>query len=228
MFAADDWTTSTQGTFMRFNTTASGTTSTSTRMLIADDGNIGIGTTNPSDKLDVNGIIRVATLGAAGATPLCRNASNQIATCSSSLRYKTDITPFTGGLELVKRLRPIRFTWKQGGARDLGFGAEEVARVDPLLTFTNDKGEIEGVKYDRISVALVNAVKEQQMQIEQQQAQIKTQRTLIRQQQTIAQRQEAQLAEQRAALTRQQAEIDSLKRLVCASHPHATVCKRRP
>ena len=34
------------------------------------------------------------------------------------------------------------------------------------------KGEIEGVKYDRVGVVLINAVKEQQAQIEQQRSQI--------------------------------------------------------
>src|SRR5204863_180996 len=161
-----------------------GTLTTGTKVFIRDDGNVGIGTTVPDDKLEVNGLIRVNSLGAAGATLLCRNGSNQISTCSSSIRYKTAITPFTGGLAIVKRLRPIRFIWKQGGAGDIGFGAEEVAQVEPLFTFTNDEGEIEGVKYDRISVVLVNAIKEQQTQIAQQQAQITTQRTLIRRQQT--------------------------------------------
>ena len=227
MSAAEAWTNTTQGTSIKFNTTTKGTTTTLTRMFIADDGNIGINTTAPDDKLEVNGIIRVNLLGSAGATQLCHNSSSQIATCSSSLRYKTDIAPFTSGLALVKLLRPITFTWKQDGMRDVGFGAEDVAEVAPLFTFRNDRGEIEGVKYDRVSVLLVNAIKEQQTQIEQRQAQITTQGTLIRQQQTIAQRQEAQLAEQRAAIASQQAEIGELKRLVCAGHPRAFVCKRR-
>ena len=164
MKTSEAWSSTANGTLIRFNTTASGTTTTSTRMIILDDGSVGIGTTAPNDKLEVNGIIRVATLGSANTTTaLCRNTSFQIATCnSSSLRYKTDIRPFTGGLEMVNRLRPITFTWKQGGGRDVGFGAEDVAKVEPLFTFTNDKGEIEGVKYDRVSVVLINAVKQQQ------------------------------------------------------------------
>ena len=67
---------------------------------------------------------------------------------------------------LIKRLRPIRFSWKQDGMRDVGFVAEEVAAVEPLLVTYNDKGQIEGVKYDRISAVLINAIKEQQAQIE--------------------------------------------------------------
>ena len=54
----------------------------------------------------------------------------------------------------------------------MGLVAEEVAEVEPLLVTTNKQGEIEGVKYDRVGVVLINAVKEQQAQIEQQQMQI--------------------------------------------------------
>ncbi len=52
--------------------------------------------------------------------------------------------------------------------RDLGLGAEDVEKVEPLLVTYNEKGEVEGVKYDRVAVVLLNAVKEQQAQIEQQ------------------------------------------------------------
>src|SRR5262249_8607811 len=49
------------------------------QMRITNAGRVGIGTTAPADKLHVNGIIRVATLGAADpSTPLCRNSLNQI------------------------------------------------------------------------------------------------------------------------------------------------------
>ncbi|MEQ1646666.1 MAG: tail fiber domain-containing protein, partial [Pyrinomonadaceae bacterium] len=143
-------------------------------------GNVGIAIAGtPLDKLHVDGIIRVSTLGAAGGTSLCRNASGQISTCSSSLRYKTNINRFGLGLNLVNQLKPITFDWKDGGMHDLGLGAEDVAAIEPLLVTYNTKGEVEGVKYDRIGVVLVNAVKEQQQTIERQQDQIDTQRKLI-------------------------------------------------
>ena len=69
-------------------------------------------------------------------------------------------------MNIINRLRPISFTWKQDGVKDIGFGAEEVEKVAPLFTFRNDKGEIEGVRYDRLGVIFVNAFKEQQAQIE--------------------------------------------------------------
>jgi trimeric autotransporter adhesin len=158
--------------------------------------NVGIGTTAPLDRLHVNGIIRVITLGAAGSTTLCQNASNQIATCSSSLRYKADIKPFWPGLNLARRLQPITFKWKDGGTRDLGLGAEDVERVEPLLVTYNQKGEVEGVKYDRVAVVLLNAVNEQQAQIEKQHAENNSLK--------------AQLEVQRKQLLSLQARIDEL------------------
>jgi len=57
-----------------------------------------------------NGKVVITTLGAAGGTSLCVNTSNEVAACSSSLRYKTDVQPFVGGLDILQRLRPIAFT----------------------------------------------------------------------------------------------------------------------
>jgi type III secretory pathway lipoprotein EscJ len=54
-----------------------------------------------------------------------------------------------------------------------------VNKIEPLLTTTNDKGEIEGVKYDRVGVVLVNAVQEQQQQIEKMESQNRSQQTQI-------------------------------------------------
>ncbi len=56
-----------------------------------DNGNVGIGSTVPAQVLDVNGEIRVVTLAAAAATTVCRDASNNLSTCSSSREFKDDI-----------------------------------------------------------------------------------------------------------------------------------------
>lgn len=126
-----------------------------------------------------SGKIRLTDLGTAGGTALCWNAFGEIARCSSSLSYKTDVRPFSSGLDIVQRLRPITFNWKQDGMRDVGLAAEDVARVEPLLTFRNDKGEIEGVKYNQLSAVFVNAFVEQQAQIQRQQEQINALKTLV-------------------------------------------------
>jgi len=82
---------------------------------------------------------------------------------------------------------------------DMGLVAEEVAEIEPLLTSTNDKGEVEGVKYDRVGVVLINAVKEQQAQID-------------------------ALKSENAEL---KAMLVSIKKLLCESKTDAAVCKER-
>ncbi len=151
------------------------------------------------DKIVVpSGRIVLSLLNGGGNVALCFNTSNgEIAGCSSSLRYKTNIAPFNFGLNLVNRLKPITFDWKDGGMHDLGLGAEDVAAIEPLLVTYNKVGQIEGVKYDRIGVVLLNAVKEQQAQIEAQAKQINEQKLLI----------------------------DGLKTLVCTSNSTAAVCQ---
>jgi hypothetical protein len=151
-----------------------------------------------SAMLNTNSLFSVGVLDGGGSTPICRNPNgNFLATCGSSLRYKSNVHAFSLGLSLINRLRPVSFDWKSNGMHDVGLVAEEVAAIEPLLTTTNAKGEVEGVKYDRVGVVLVNAVKEQQAQIEAQKKEI------------------GDLHSQ----------VEALKRLVCATNRDAEVCK---
>lgn len=106
------------------------------------------------------GQLVLPTLGTAGATSLCRNASNQIASCSSSARYKDHIEDLRLGLDAALLLRPVGYQWKDTHVADVGFVAEEVATLDERLVTRNAEGEIEGVKYDRLTVVLAGAVQE--------------------------------------------------------------------
>jgi trimeric autotransporter adhesin len=114
----------------------------------------------------------------ATATQVCRNGQ-VLALCSSSQRYKENVLSYRRGLDLVRQLRPVTFDWLERKEADLGLIAEEVANIEPLLATYNKDGQIEGVKYDQLAVVLINAVKEQQKQIEGQQKTIeKLQRRL--------------------------------------------------
>jgi len=148
-------------------------------------------------------VLTASGLGTSGGTNLCRNGTSQIALCSSSLRYKTNISRFSTGLEIVKRLSPISFDWKDGQSRDLGLGAEDVAAIEPLLVIYNEKSEVEGIKYDRIGVVLVNAVKEQQAQIESQ---------------------EKIIAEQKESVTKLSEQVEALRKIVCSQNPTIEAC----
>ena len=120
--------------------------------------------------IDTSGFVRLNNVDAGGSLQICLGPSNHLSFCSSSLRYKTNIASFTPGMDIIKQLKPITFDWKEGGMHDVGLGAEDVAKVNELLVIHNKTGEVEGVKYDRIGVVLINAVKEQQTQIERQNA----------------------------------------------------------
>lgn len=164
-----------------------------------------LGRSNGADRVVIWG------LGGGGSTDLCLNSINEISVCSSSLRYKTNVNFFNPGLNLVKRLQPITFDWKDGGTKDLGLGAETVAEIEPLLVTYNKDGEVEGVKYDRLGVVLLNAVKEQQLQIESQEKQNQELQTRIESQQK-------QIEEQKTM-------IENLRAFLCAQNPQAQICQ---
>ena len=149
-------------------------------------------------RIKPGGILRVDNLGSAGSTSICRNASLEISTCSSSIRYKNNVANYRSGTEILDRLRPVTFNWKESGTLDIGLVAEEVEDIDPLLVTYNAAGQVEGVKYDRIGVVLVNVVKEQQAEIEGQDERIKG----------------------------LEAEIALLKAALCAEKPGLAFCKR--
>ncbi len=142
------------------------------RFAISPLGDVGIGTITPAAKLDVEGTVRVGVIGLGGSTGVCFNASLVLSSCSSSGRYKHNVASFTPGLDLIRRLRPVSFKWNSNDSDDMGLVAEEVGKVEPLLVTRNSNGEVEGVKYDRVGIVLVNAVREQQLQIEALQKQV--------------------------------------------------------
>jgi len=109
------------------------------------------------------------------ANPLCSDTasgSGKIGHCSSSRRYKTDIDPFGLGLELVERMRPVSFTSLSTGQRDLGFIAEEMAQIHPLLATYDEQGRPESVRYLGLTAVLAKAVQEQQITIHDQQTEL--------------------------------------------------------
>ncbi len=113
--------------------------------------------------------------GLPSVASVCFNNAGDILACgASSLKLKQNIRPFRSGLDIVGQLQPIIYDWKEDGRADFGLGAEDVAKIAPQLAMTNEAGEISGVKYEKLPLLLINAVKEQQAMIERQQKRIRS------------------------------------------------------
>ena len=136
-----------------------------TRMTITSQGNVGIGTISPSAHLQVAGDI----------------IANSIAG-SSDVRFKHNIFPIQNALQKVMQLQGVTFDWKKSEFPDrtfsdqktIGFIAQEVEKVLPEVVQSEKTAEgYKAVQYDKVVALLVEAIKEQQKEIEALQKEIK-------------------------------------------------------
>ena len=158
---------------------------------------ITLGRSNGADQVVVPGQFVVWEYATTATNAICATVTGRFGLCSSSIRFKTEIEDYTGGLDVVRQLRPISFRWKEDGFADVGFAAEEINLIEPRLVVLNKSREIQGVRYGQITTVLVNAVKEQQTEIERQAETIK----------------------------RMEQQIDALRKLVCAENPTSEICR---
>jgi hypothetical protein len=84
---------------------------------------------------------------------------------TSDAKLKTNVETLQGSLDKVKALRGVSFDWEATGTPDIGVIAQEVEEVLPELVNINDNG-IKSVKYSNIVGVLIEAIKEQQEQID--------------------------------------------------------------
>ena len=120
----------------------------------------------------------------------------------SSRRWKTNIKTLPDALAKVERLRGVSYDLKDSGRHEIGVIAEEVGAVIPeVVTYEPNGKDARGVDYSRLTALLIEAVKQQQRQIETQQAQVASQRQQIavQRQQIRELRSEGQLLEGRLA-----------------------------
>jgi hypothetical protein len=129
--------------------------------------NIEIGTEGNTDddntiQIGVQGTQVTTTIAGIYGTPITGSAvyvtsTGQLGTLGSSERYKTDIAAMPDLSEKLSRLRPVTFHYKTDaqGIRQYGLIAEEVDRVYPELVIRDDKGKIQGVRYEELAPMLL-------------------------------------------------------------------------
>lgn len=96
--------------------------------------------------------------------PSTGNFSATQFTSLSDKTLKTNIRPIENSVALVQRLQGVRFDWLENNKPSLGLIAQEVEEVIPELVET-DNG-IKSVSYSNMIGVLIEAIKEQQKQIE--------------------------------------------------------------
>jgi hypothetical protein len=118
---------------------------------------------------------------------------------TSSIAFKTNVRTLESAVDLVSRLRGVRFDWKASGEPAVGLIAEEVEQVIPEVVAHDEKdGSARGVNYSSLVAVLVEAVKSQKQTIDQRHE------SITRQQATIEQQQEG-LADLQAKVARLEA-----------------------
>ena len=93
------------------------------------------------------------------------DASGNLFEDASSIRYKKDVADLEVDTAKVLELNPVSFRYKRNDQEDIGLIAEDVNEIIPDLVNYDKEGLPNGVKYDRISVYLLEIIKEQQERI---------------------------------------------------------------
>jgi hypothetical protein len=96
-------------------------------------------------------------------------------TQASDERYKNNVKPLLGISNKVKKLQPVEYEWNKEefpennfpDGNQIGLIAQEVEKLFPELVATNQDG-YKSIDYSKISVLLLQAMKEQQDEIEKQ------------------------------------------------------------
>lgn len=141
-------------------------------LLNPNGGNVGIGTTGPTQSLSVNG-----TAGKPGGGTW---------DVFSDQRLKNIKGNFNTGLKAVMRLQPLRYEYKpdnvlklKSEGQHIGFSAQTLKEIIPEAVTMSSDGYLM-VKSDPILWTMLNAIKEQQQQIAELKAEVRKLQTAAR------------------------------------------------
>ncbi|MEO0077230.1 MAG: tail fiber domain-containing protein, partial [candidate division WOR-3 bacterium] len=141
--------------------------------LIVNGGNLGVGTTNPGAKLAVMDL------------PDSMNSANVYYDTNTGIfywynpapgpiKYKENIQPLEADFEKILSIQPVSFTYKGTNKKGIGYIAEDLEKMGlkDFLNYNPTTGELESIKYDMLSIYIVEILKKQQKEIEELKAEI--------------------------------------------------------
>jgi len=168
--AAENWTSSAQGTYVTISTTPTGQTATAERLRVTSEGRLGIGLSNPSYQLQLS-------------TDSAAKPSTNTWTVASDSRLKDpdSVKPFTEGSDLIRRLpQPVWFRYaKDSGlpadTANVGWIAQDILPVAPFMVRrtrqklkATDEAESEALALNtnELPYAILNCLKETLSELE--------------------------------------------------------------
>jgi hypothetical protein len=160
---------------------ATGPTGGSDTQVLYNDGGTSAGSAGMTFA-NGNGILTVERLnvgfsaGTNDTDGLIRAENDVIAYATSDRRLKENILPILNALDKVKQIQGVTFDWipltkeqrkilHGNEGHDIGVIAQEIEAVLPELVTTRDNG-YKAVKYEKIVALLIEAIKEQQGEID--------------------------------------------------------------
>ena len=86
----------------------------------------------------------------------------------SQREMKTNIEPIENILPAVLQMQGVSFDWKKdkNEKNHYGFIAEDVEKILPNLVSHDEEGKAQGIQYSKMTAVLLEAIKEQQIQID--------------------------------------------------------------
>ena len=132
--------------------------------------NLGSGSFQFGDSIDDTHVFTgsVFMTGSLTVTGIISASDDIIAFASSDERLKDNVTPIASALDKVNLIGGYEFDWNSNSSHsghDVGVIAQEIEKVLPEVVTTRDNGYM-AVRYEKIVALLIQAVKEQQLQID--------------------------------------------------------------
>ena len=113
------------------------------------EGRVGIGVTGPGEKLEVGGKVKADAF-----------------LYSSDENLKKNIQKIPNALGKILQLEGVLFEWKKNDNAGVGLIAQDVEKVLPAIVSTDENTGLKSVQYGNLVAPLIEAVKEQQKQID--------------------------------------------------------------
>src|SRR6266487_194418 len=127
---------------------------------------------------------------------------------ASARRFKDDIKPMDKASEVILALKPVTFHYKKEmdpqGTLMYGLVAEEVEKVIPEMVTHDEKGQIDGVRYESINMMVLNEFLKEHQKVQELEATVAQQKKGM---ELLA----AQLKEQAALIQKVSAQVEMSK-----------------